>query len=106
MKNNIVKVLLWDKEICKLQWDGGYKKGFGKVGAHISFPAELSFRTLFGHTALLSLVVLRNPLCSPCGTLFPHSLWAHCSLSIFAFLVHSLSLQVRRLTCHAEAVRP
>lgn len=40
MKNNIVKVLLWDKEICKLQWDGGYKKGFGKVGAHISFNPD------------------------------------------------------------------
>lgn len=37
MKSNIVSVLLWGKEICKLQWQGGYIKGFGKVGTKISF---------------------------------------------------------------------
>lgn len=37
MKNNIISVLLYGKEICKLQWLGGYRKGFGKVGSLVSF---------------------------------------------------------------------
>lgn len=32
MKNNIVTVFLYGKEICKLNWEGGYRPGFGKVG--------------------------------------------------------------------------
>lgn len=40
MKDNIVSVLLWDKEICKLRWVGGYKQGFGKLGAMVSFNPE------------------------------------------------------------------
>lgn len=40
MKNNIIKVNLWDKEICRLSWQGGYKKGFGKIGAKVSFNPE------------------------------------------------------------------
>lgn len=37
MTGNAVSVFLWGKEICKLQWVGGYKKGFGKIGAIVSF---------------------------------------------------------------------
>ena len=37
MKNNIVSVRLWGNEICLLEWVGGYKNGFGKVGAKVSF---------------------------------------------------------------------
>lgn len=37
MKNNQVSVLLWGEEICRLEWRGGYKKGFGKLGAIVSF---------------------------------------------------------------------
>ena len=40
MKNNVVRVLLWGKEICRLQWQGGYREGFGKVGALVSFNPE------------------------------------------------------------------
>ncbi len=40
MKNNIVSVLLWGKEICKLRWEGGYRPHFGKVGSLISFNPE------------------------------------------------------------------
>lgn len=37
MKDNIVSVCLWGKEVCKLKWEGGYKSGFGKVGSKVSF---------------------------------------------------------------------
>ncbi len=40
MKNNIVSVLLWGKEIGKLIWEGGYRPNFGKVGARVSFNPE------------------------------------------------------------------
>lgn len=40
MKNNIVSVLLWGREICKLRWEGVYRSNFGKVGALISFNPE------------------------------------------------------------------
>lgn len=40
MKNNIITVSLYGKEICKLTWQGGYSKGFGKVGALVSFNPE------------------------------------------------------------------
>lgn len=40
MKNNIICVTLWGKEICRLQWQGGYKDGFGKVGSLVSFNPE------------------------------------------------------------------
>lgn len=40
MKNNIVSVLLWGKEICKLRWEGGWRSNFGKVGSLISFNPE------------------------------------------------------------------
>lgn len=33
MRNNVITVLLFGKEICKVQWQGGYKQGFGKVGS-------------------------------------------------------------------------
>lgn len=35
--NSVVSVLLWGREICRLEWKGGYKKGFGKLGAVVSF---------------------------------------------------------------------
>lgn len=37
MKSNVVSVLLWGKEICRLEWKGGYKKGFGRLGAIVTF---------------------------------------------------------------------
>lgn len=37
MKNNQVSVLLWGKEVCRLEWRGGYKQGFGKLGSIVSF---------------------------------------------------------------------
>ena len=40
MKDNIVSVRLWNHEICKLRWVGGYKQGFGKVGALVSFNPD------------------------------------------------------------------
>lgn len=40
MKNNIVSILLWGKEIGKLRWEGGYRPKFGKVGSLISFNPE------------------------------------------------------------------
>lgn len=40
MKNNIVSVLLWGKEVCKLKWEGGYRPKFGKVGSMVSFNPE------------------------------------------------------------------
>ena len=40
MKNNILTVLLYGKEICKLRWQGGYEKGFGKIGSMVSFNPE------------------------------------------------------------------
>ena len=40
MKNNIVSVFLYGHEICRLEWKGGYRQGFGKVGSQITFSAE------------------------------------------------------------------
>ena len=40
MKENIVSVRLWGREIGRLQWQGGYKQGFGKLGAIISFHPD------------------------------------------------------------------
>lgn len=40
MKNNIITVFLYGKEICRIQWQGGYRKGFGKVGSLVSFNPE------------------------------------------------------------------
>lgn len=40
MKNNIVSVLLWGKEIAKLRWEGGYRSNFGKVGSRVSFNPD------------------------------------------------------------------
>ena len=40
MKDNVVTVSLYGREICKLIWQGGYRKGFGKVGALVSFNPE------------------------------------------------------------------
>lgn len=40
MRNNILTVLLYGKEICKLQWLGGYRKGFGKTGSMVSFNPD------------------------------------------------------------------
>ena len=37
MKNNQVSVLLWGREVCRLEWRGGYKQGYGKLGAVVSF---------------------------------------------------------------------
>ena len=37
MKNNVITVFLYGKEICRIQWQGGYRKGFGKVGSLVSF---------------------------------------------------------------------
>lgn len=40
MKNNVITVLLYGKEICRIQWQGGYRKGFRKVGSLVSFNPE------------------------------------------------------------------
>lgn len=40
MKNNVITVLLYGKEICRIQWQGGYRKGFGKVRSLVSFNPE------------------------------------------------------------------
>lgn len=40
MKDNIVSVLLWGREIAKLEWRGGYRQNFGKLGAVISFHPD------------------------------------------------------------------
>lgn len=40
MKNNVVTVLLYGKEICRIQWQGGYRQGFGKIGSVVSFNPE------------------------------------------------------------------
>lgn len=40
MKNNLITVFLYGKEICRIQWQGGYRKGFGKVGSLVSFNPE------------------------------------------------------------------
>ena len=42
MKSNIISVCLYGKEICKIQWQGGYRQGFGKVGSLVSFNPEYS----------------------------------------------------------------
>lgn len=40
MKANIVSVRLWGREVAKLEWRGGYKKEFGKLGSIISFNPD------------------------------------------------------------------
>lgn len=40
MKDNIVSVRLWGREICRLEWLGGYKQRFGKLGAAVSFHPD------------------------------------------------------------------
>ena len=40
MKENIVSVQLWGREICKLEWRGGYKQKFGKLGSVVSFHPD------------------------------------------------------------------
>lgn len=40
MKENIVSVRLWEKEIARLEWRGGYKQKFGKLGAIVSFHPD------------------------------------------------------------------
>ena len=40
MKDNIVSVQLWGREIYKLEWRGGYKQKFGKLGSIVSFHTD------------------------------------------------------------------
>lgn len=40
MKDNIVSVRLWEREICKLEWRGGYRQKFGKLGSVVSFHPD------------------------------------------------------------------
>ena len=40
MKENIVSVRLWGREIAKLEWRGGYKQKFGKLGSIVSFHPD------------------------------------------------------------------
>lgn len=40
MKNNVITVFLYGKEVCRLVWQGGYRQGFGKVGSLLSFSKE------------------------------------------------------------------
>lgn len=40
MKDNVVSVRLWGREIAKLEWQGGYRPSFGRQGAVISFHPD------------------------------------------------------------------
>lgn len=40
MKENIVSVRLWGREIAKLEWRGGYKQKFGMLGSIVSFHPD------------------------------------------------------------------
>lgn len=40
MKDNVVSVRLWGREIAKLEWLGGYRPSFGRQGAIISFHPD------------------------------------------------------------------
>lgn len=40
MKENIVSVRLWGREIAKLEWRGGHKQKFGKLGSIVSFHPD------------------------------------------------------------------
>ena len=40
MKDSVVSVWLWGREIAKLEWEGGYRPSFGKQGAVISFHPD------------------------------------------------------------------
>lgn len=40
MRDRVVSVLLWDREICKLEWRGGYKQRVGKLGSVVSFNRD------------------------------------------------------------------
>lgn len=40
MKGRIVSILLWGREIGKLEWHGGYKPKYGRLGAVISFHPD------------------------------------------------------------------
>lgn len=40
MRENTVSVQLWGREIAKLEWRGGYKQKYGKLGAVISFHPD------------------------------------------------------------------
>lgn len=40
MKGNIVSVNLWGKEVCQLEWRGGYKQRFGRLGSVVSFHPD------------------------------------------------------------------
>ncbi len=42
MKGNVVSVLLWGRKVCSIRWDGGYQKGFGRVGSVVSFERGFS----------------------------------------------------------------
>lgn len=40
MKDNLVRVFLYGREVCQLLWKGGYKDDWGKVGALVSFHPD------------------------------------------------------------------
>ena len=42
MRNNVICVNLWGKEICRLEWIGGFKERFGKIGSKVSFNPQYS----------------------------------------------------------------
>lgn len=42
MKDNIISVVLWGKKVCSIRWDGGYRKGFGRIGSVVSFERGFS----------------------------------------------------------------
>lgn len=37
MKDNVLMVKMWGREVCSILWDGGYEKGFGRRGAVFNF---------------------------------------------------------------------
>lgn len=46
MKNNILSVKLWGEKVCSIKWDGSYQKGWGRVGAVVSFSRDFAARGL------------------------------------------------------------
>jgi len=40
MKGNIVRVVLWGQEVCRLMWKGGYRERFGKIGSEVTFNPD------------------------------------------------------------------
>ena len=68
MKENIVSVVLWGRKVCTIRWDGGYQKGFGRIGSVVSFErgfSELGYDISPLRYSIRSPLVIRG-LSIPC----------------------------------------